>query len=189
MAQEPQLVRDPITGQEDPSELCDPLQALSQFYRAFNNRDLSLMKQNWDTSDECSMDNPLGGIKRGWSEIRSIYERIFNSNARVRVEFYDYTLHTATDEFFVVGRERGRLSMDGRELNLAIRTTRIFRRFGGRWRQIHHHGSFDDPQILASYQEEIRQSASFPLRATHPFEQEYLAKVEDGVDKINGTPR
>lgn len=49
------------------------------------------------------MDNPLGGIKRGWEEIKSIYERIFNGPARVYVEFYDYTIHQTNEIFTPLG--------------------------------------------------------------------------------------
>lgn len=36
-------------------------------------------------------------------------------------------------------------------IELAIRTSRIYRKAGGRWRQIHHHGSVEDPDLLARY--------------------------------------
>lgn len=99
-----------ITGDEcaDPTT---PLGALSEFYRAFNHRDLALMRQNWHP-DECVLDNPLGGIRRGWDEIEALYVRI----------------------------------------ELALRTSRVYRRMDGRWRQIHHHGSIEDPALLARYQ-------------------------------------
>ncbi|MGH9614320.1 MAG: nuclear transport factor 2 family protein [Bryobacteraceae bacterium] len=35
------------------------------------------------------------------------------------------------------------------------RTTRIFRRDGSRWRQVHHHGSFEDPALLNRYRQAI----------------------------------
>jgi hypothetical protein len=41
-------------------------------------------------------------------------------------------------------------------LDLAIRTTRIFRRVDGCWRQVHHHGSMDDPALLETYQRVVR---------------------------------
>jgi ketosteroid isomerase-like protein len=148
-------VQDAITGQEDLGDLSHPRQALAQFYRAFNSRDLGLMADNWDGSDEAAMDNPLGGIKRGWSEIRPVYERIFGSPARVRVEFHDYTLHVTDSMFCAVGRERGQFVTAGAKLDLAIRTTRVFHRVGGRWRQLHHHGSIDDPERLGAYQRAI----------------------------------
>jgi hypothetical protein len=85
-----------------------------------------------------------------------VYERIFRSPARVRVEFYDYSLHVSDSMFCAVGRERGRFATPETELDLAIRTTRVFRRVNGRWRQLHHHGSIDDPARLSAYQQAIR---------------------------------
>jgi ketosteroid isomerase-like protein len=151
-----QTFRTPITGREELGKLNEPIQALAQFYRAFNNRDLGLMAENWDDSENVAMDNPLGGIKRSWAEIRSVYERIFTGAARVQVEFYDYTLHVIDDVFYAVGRERGTFARGSKKLDLSIRTTRIFRRAGGHWRQVHHHGSIDDPSLLGAYQEAVR---------------------------------
>jgi ketosteroid isomerase-like protein len=110
------------------------------------------MEKNWANSEEIAMDNPLGGIKRGWEEIRPVYERIFNGPAEVYVEYYDYTIHEAEEIFYAVGRERGYFHLGGNDVNLAIRTTRIFQKTAGRWRQVHHHGSIDDAELLARYQ-------------------------------------
>jgi ketosteroid isomerase-like protein len=146
----------PVTGHEDCGDQREAMQALGQFYRALNSRNLELMQQNWANSAEASMDNPLGGIKRGWTEIKTTYEKLFGSAGKYRFEFYDYTLHEGGDLFYVVGRERGELELGGRRMQLAIRTTRVFRRdAAGRWRQVHHHGSIDDSQMLSSYQEAI----------------------------------
>lgn len=145
----------PITGREAPGDARDPASALAEFYRAFNARDLDLMARNWDSAEDISMDNPLGGIKRGWAEIGAVYRRVFEGAGRVEVEFRDYTLHEIGDVFFAVGRERGRFERDGKGFDLAIRTSRTFRRVNGRWRQVHHHGSMDDPALLASYQQAV----------------------------------
>jgi ketosteroid isomerase-like protein len=150
-----ELIQEPITGREALIDLSEPAQALAQFYRAFNNRDLDLMAQNWDDAGESEMTNPLGGIKRGWPAIRTVYERIFNGGAQVSIEFHDYTLHRFGDIFYVVGQEQGVAETDGRRLHLTIRTSRVFRRIGKRWRQIHHHGSFDDPTLLEAYQSAV----------------------------------
>ncbi|HTV37062.1 MAG TPA: nuclear transport factor 2 family protein [Xanthobacteraceae bacterium] len=88
--------------------------------------------------------------------MRSVYERIFTGPARVEVEFHDYTLHVIGDVFYAVGRERGTFEKGRQKFGLAIRTSRIFRRAGGRWRQVHHHGSIDDPQLLGVYQQAVR---------------------------------
>ncbi len=146
----------PVTGAEHaPAD--EPFAALAGFYRAFNGRDLALMEQNWDTGEDVSMDNPLGGIRRGWTEIRAVYERIFGAQASVQVEFHDYTLHRIGDVFLAVGRERGRLGRPGTgALDLAIRTSRVFRRASDSWRQFHHHGSIEIPELLAAYRDAVR---------------------------------
>lgn len=150
--------QEPVTGREEIVDLSQPRGALTQFYRALNGRNLALMEQNWANSQEAVMDNPLGGIKRGWPEIRSIYARLFETPWIYAFEFWDYTEHCAADVYWVVGRERGHLARDNDRLDLAIRTTRLFRRVGDRWRQVHHHGSIEDPRMLASYIAAIRQS-------------------------------
>ena len=147
---------DAITGRESRIDPSSPIGALTEFYRAFNERDLDLMARNWDASDEASMDNPLGEIRRGWGQIRPVYERIFGGRATVTVAFHDYTIHQFADSFLAVGRERGSFENGGVALDLRIRTSRIFRRVDGRWRQIHHHGSIDDADLLARYQAAVR---------------------------------
>lgn len=137
-----------------------PLHALNEFYTAFNSRNLTRMSQVWLQMAEASMDNPLGGISRGWDSISAVYSKLFNSAARVRVEFHDYTLHVRNDFFLAVGRERGEFSKGGIALPLAIRTSRLFIRVDGAWRQLHHHGSLDDPKILADYQAAVVDKAA-----------------------------
>ena len=58
--------------------------------------------------------------------------------------------------FYAVGRERGEFLLGETAINLAIRTTRIYKLIDGRWRQVHHHGSIDDPELLAQYQSAIK---------------------------------
>jgi ketosteroid isomerase-like protein len=148
-------VQEAITGKEEQGDSSSPYQALVQFYGAFNTRNTQLMSENWAQSEEIAMDNPLGGIKRGWSEIGSVYERIFSGPAEVYVEHFDYTIHEGAEMFYLVGRERGYFRMSGEEIALAIRTSRIFKKIDGRWRQVHHHGSIEDPQVLARYQSAV----------------------------------
>jgi len=145
-----------INGHETGLDSASPVAALSAFYRAFNSRDIDAMENNWHDGADAAMSNPLGGIARGWPAIRAVYQRIFEGKARVHVEFHDYTLHEAGDMFYAVGRERGALERDGLRLEPAIRTSRLFRRIDGAWRQVHHHGSFDDAALLAAYLEAVR---------------------------------
>lgn len=152
-----EIEQTPINGAENKANLSRAILALSDFYDAFNNRDLAKMSQNWAQTDEAAMDNPVGGIKRGWAEIKAVYERIFNGAAQVYVEFYDYSLHESGEMFFVVGRERGEFRVGSTTVSLAIRTSRIYRLINDEWRQVHHHGSIDDAELLAQYQQAVKQ--------------------------------
>lgn len=159
---------DPITGEEDLRDLTHPRHALSQFYRAFNTRDIVMMQDNWSDADDISMDNPIGGISRGWPEIRRTYERLFSSTARVSVEFHTYTIHSLGDVFYAVGREYGHYYGSGVSFELHIRTTRVFRFERERWRQVHHHGSIDDPALLQRYQSAVNFLSLDRPRSLHP---------------------
>jgi ketosteroid isomerase-like protein len=143
---------EPITGFEDLRDLTHPRHALTQFYRAFNTRDIMLMRQNWSPFEDISMSNPLGGVKRGWPEIRRVYELLFDGPVRVSVELHNYSLHVSGEIFYVVGRERGRVETETAAFEMALRTTRIYRFMDHHWRQVHHHGSIEDPASLDRYQ-------------------------------------
>ena len=100
-------IQEPITGREELGDLSQPRQALAQFYKAFNSRDLAMIDDNFAVSDEVAIDNPLGGIRRGADVPHKMYEIVFKSPADVHVEFWDYTIHRVGDVFWAVGRERG----------------------------------------------------------------------------------
>lgn len=136
-----------------------PVLTLIAFYAAFNGRDLTAMERNWWTEDGTAvMANPLGAVKQGWPAIREVYARLFGGDATVYVEFYDYSLQELGDIFLAVGRERGYFERGGQRIELSIRTSRVFRRHNGRWRQVHHHGSIDDPTLLDRYQTAVRKT-------------------------------
>ncbi len=146
----------PVTGKEEKNSLPPMLRALSEFYEALNSRDIEKMAKNWMQTDEAAMDNPLGGIKRGWDEIKVVYERLFSSPSEYYFEFYDFSLHVTGELFYVVGRERGAFRMGETTLDMAIRTSRIFKYADNRWQQVHHHGSIEDPDLLSRYQKAVR---------------------------------
>lgn len=141
-----------ITGMKKPGHAQSPLAALSEFYRAFNTQDHLLMQANWCQTDNASMSNPLGGIKRGWEEIKQVYQKIFNGPGKVYVEFYDYSIDETENMFVAVGRERGYIEINDKKIDLAIRTSRIYIRGNQSWKQIHHHGSIAYPDLLQRYQ-------------------------------------
>jgi len=141
-----------INGSEHTAPDHAPLASLVAFYQAFNARDLEALARNWATGEEPSMDNPIGGVRRGWPDIRAGYERLFGGPAHVYVEFHDYTETAGADFHLFVGRERGYCLSNGNRLDLRIRTSRLFARRDGVWRQLHHHGSIEEPHLLETYQ-------------------------------------
>jgi ketosteroid isomerase-like protein len=147
------IEHEPVTGRESKEHLTPQRRALSDFYQALNERSMELMQANWAQTPDAVMDNPVGGIKRGWNEISAVYERVFSGAAQFWFEFHDYSYHEAGELFYVVGRERGEYRSGKHVLQMAIRTTRVFRRIDGHWRQVHHHGSIDDANLLAAYQQ------------------------------------
>ena len=143
-----------ITGSE--SRTGDgALDALIDFYRAFNSRDLDALAANWADGDAPSMSNPIGGIRRGWPAIKEGYSKLFGGPASVVVTFHDFTSQGGSDWHLFVGREKGICRTPDTTINLAFRTTRWFTRSDGRWRLLHHHGSVEEPALLAEYQRAI----------------------------------
>lgn len=75
--------------------------------------------------------------------------------ARITVEFHDFSCQGGEGFHLFVGRERGTCETSIGKLDLRIRTSRLFVRRDGRWRQLHHHGSIEEPKLLADYQQMI----------------------------------
>jgi len=132
--------------------------ALERFYFAFNQRSAEALVSVWAPDALVSLNNPLGGVLRGIDDIGALYQRIFDGPARVWVELYDIVEYAGADTVVFAGRERGEFTRDGRTVPLAIRTSRVFQYLGDTlgWRQVHHHGSIDDPEALAHYQRAVR---------------------------------
>jgi hypothetical protein len=144
-----------ICGTEPLAQDGGPLDALIAFYKAFNTGDIEGLAKNWAAGETPSMNNPIGGIRRGWPSIREGYEKLFMGPARVRVEFFDFRSQGGDDYHLFAGRERGICTTPAGSIDLRIRTTRWFVRQFGHWQQIHHHGSIEEPELLASYQRAI----------------------------------
>jgi SnoaL-like domain len=141
-----------ITGREARSGRGEALDALIDFYCAFNARDLDGLAANWEQGDAPSMDNPMGGIRRGWNAISEGYMKLFGGSAIVQVTLHDFTSQGGDDWHLFVGREIGTCTTPDKKMDVRFRTTRWFTRRGGPWRQLHHHGSIKEAGMLAAYQ-------------------------------------
>lgn len=136
--------------------------ALETFYHAFHQRSTEVLKDVWAPDPLVTLDNPLGEIMHGQAEIVGLYRGLFESSARVCVELRDIVEHLSPTFVVFAGREHGTFSHDGQEVPLLIRTSRVFEYRGEAlgWRQVHHHGSIDDPAALERYQRAARAGAT-----------------------------
>ncbi|MEV5966874.1 nuclear transport factor 2 family protein [Kribbella sp. NPDC051952] len=132
------------------------LAALETFYYALNNQDLDTLAAGWADDGLVQLNNPIGGILRSRDAVRGLYERVFAGPLNVQVTFGDAATYWHTDSVVFAGRETGTYQHPQLgERPLHIRTTRIFAYDDG-WAQVHHHGSIDDADALATYQQAVR---------------------------------
>lgn len=131
---------------------------LETFYFAFNNRSQEVFHQVWAEAPLIQLNNPLGGIMRGYEPIAALYDGIFTGPARVWVELSNIVCYETDTQVVFAGWEHGEFARDGRGVPLTIRTSRVIQWFGAAvgWRQVHHHGSIDDAALLAAYQHAVR---------------------------------
>jgi hypothetical protein len=128
------------------------------FYYAFNQRDIDVFKNIWGSDELVQLNNPLGGILRGIEPITNLYNGVLMGSSRVWVELSDIVEFQTKDMVVFAGRELGEFTKGEITIPLIIRTSRIIQWFGSEvgWKQTHHHGSIDDPALLAKYQQAIR---------------------------------
>jgi hypothetical protein len=146
-----------INGTERLTDLSEPEQILSSFYKAFNNKDIAGLRNNWATNQDVMVYNPGGGLRQSWDEIERIYKAIFSAPVDVKAQFCDYSIVNLTAVFIVYGNEKVTVArgMDKPKM-IDIRITRIYKLIEGAWKQIHLHGSIDQPELLKTYQEATR---------------------------------
>jgi hypothetical protein len=142
--------RNRLTDTENPAR-DGAIAALETFYYALNNRDLDILSAVWSQHDLAQLNNPVGGILRSGHAITDLYRRIFDGGLGLTVTFTDAATYWWADSVVFAGREIGSY---GAQAPLTIRTTRVFG-YDGHWRQVHHHGSIDQPEELAAYQRAV----------------------------------
>ena len=126
---------------------------VESFYHAFNQRDIGVLAQVWANHALIQLNNPLGGIVRGFKPIANLYQSLFTSSASVWVVLSDIVEFQADDMVVFAGCETGEFTRGETIVSLAIRTSRIVQWFGADigWKQTHHHGSIDDPKLCLLY--------------------------------------
>jgi hypothetical protein len=149
--------RNQLPAAADPSP-AGAVAALETFYYALNHRDIDAMTAVWSPHELAQLNNPVGGLLRGGPEAVALYARIFDSGTHLEVTFGDAVTYQQPTTAVFAGREIGTYSSaGGPATSLEIRTSRVFAydETAGRWVQLHHHGSIDNPDALRAYQNAV----------------------------------
>jgi hypothetical protein len=120
--------------------------------------DPDVLRQVWVGDPLVQLNNPLGGMLPGADGIARLYQRIFNSPARVEVTFVDIVEYQVAQMVVFAGRETDPFTdPSGRGVPLwDPHKPRVHLRPGaGRWGQAHQHGSIDDPDAPRDYQQAV----------------------------------
>lgn len=133
------------------------LACLESFYYAFNHRDIDVFSHLWLDHPQVQLNNPLGGMIFGKSNITILYEKIFTGTAAVWVAFNHILVFETPQVVTFAGQEIGEFNNLETKLPLQIRTTRIlsYDEQSHRWGLVHHHGSIDNPDLLTQYQSAV----------------------------------
>jgi hypothetical protein len=132
-----------INGRES-SDLPLEYHALHEYYSALYSSDIVKMKDVWSKEKTTAFTNPLGGIIRSYEDVIQAHDELFSLPVKLDVEYYDIEITKLKNGFSSVGRERGTMTIEGECIDVAFRTSRLFIKEEGVYRQLHHHGSFED---------------------------------------------
>jgi len=132
-----------ITGKET-GKLSKEHEALHKYYAALNTGNIQKMKDVWSKEKTTAFTSPLGGIVRTYEEVVEAHEVLFSIPIKIHVEYYDIEITHLENGFSSVGRERGIMIINGESVDVAFRTSRLFIKENGTYKQLHHHGSFEE---------------------------------------------
>jgi len=117
--------------------------AAEQFYSALNvmfTGDLRPMKEVWSHSDDVTYMGPGGGFRLGWKDVLADWETQAAMKLGGKVEPRDMRITVGRDLAIVSNYEIGHnVTADGKEQEVTIRATNLFRNENGRWTMIGHH--------------------------------------------------
>lgn len=132
-----------ITGRES-HQLPAEYKVLSEYYCALNNANISQMANNWSKNSTAAFTSPLGGITRSYDNIIASHNELFNAPIKIDVEYYDIEISNFSNGFSAVGKERGTMTIGNETIDVGFRTSRLFVKEKGEYKQLHHHGSFEN---------------------------------------------
>jgi ketosteroid isomerase-like protein len=117
------------------------LEVNEAFYRAFEKKDITLMNQTWWQGQGSICIHPGGNIIRGWDNIRSSWEKIFQNTDYLEINTEIVTTEADHAVAYVIVVENVMQVRQGRKLEGESLATNTFRKMAQKWYLVHHHGS------------------------------------------------
>jgi ketosteroid isomerase-like protein len=118
-------------------------EANEEFYAAFEALDMDRMEACWRHDDEVRCIHPAWDVMAGWPRVRRSWAVIFANSAYIQFFLTDVNVHVDADTAVVTCAENVlSSSAGGPDMEDAkVLATNVFRRDGGRWLMVLHHGS------------------------------------------------
>jgi ketosteroid isomerase-like protein len=122
-------------------------QASDSFYAALNQLlkgNPSSMSEVWSHGGDVSTMHPIGGREIGWDQVWQTWQQ--TSQGLAQVDLSDVTvpdlvvIPVGSDAAYTLGTEQIRGNVGGQEVSGGARATNVYRREGGQWKMVHHHG-------------------------------------------------
>jgi ketosteroid isomerase-like protein len=122
--------------------------ANTEFYAAFEARDLDRMAEVWERSDRATVTHPGWPTLHGWARVAASWDAIFANTPYIQFVLTDESVTVHGDTAWVTLDENilqatgGPGTGSAEELSGSrIATTNVFARTGDEWRLVVHHGS------------------------------------------------
>jgi len=112
-----------------------------KFYKAFNTRDLSSMKEIWSSHQNVTCVHPGWSPLCGFEPIMNSWEGIFKNSGNMDIQVSDINIVTSNDLAWVSCVEKLYTIASNGVLASKVFSTNLFALNKGEWKMIMHHAS------------------------------------------------
>ena len=107
------------------------------YYEAFEARDLDAMSDVWDHGDDVVCTHPGWKTLHGWGAVAGSWFALFGGPQQLQFILTDERVRVSGEVAWVTVDE----NLISDRVGATVAAVNMFRRVGGRWRMILHHGS------------------------------------------------
>ena len=115
--------------------------ANEKFYKAFNSRDLSAMKEIWSSHQNVTCVHPGWSPLNGFEPIMNSWQGIFKNSGNMDIQVSDINIVTSNDLAWVSCVENLYTIASNGVLASKVFSTNLFALNKGEWKMIMHHAS------------------------------------------------